>query len=94
MALFDKKKKGGGEGDRAKGGEVSARQSDLQKNSEDHLKQARAILLEANITGADVRDAQELFKKALHEHESGEYAQSLEHSIECIDLVDEIMKTG
>ena len=65
---------------------------ELDKQVEDYLKQARATLLEANISGAEVRDAQEIFKTALREQKGGHYEKALEHAMECIELVDTIMK--
>jgi hypothetical protein len=60
--------------------------------SSEYLAQARAMLLEANISGASVREAQELFKKALKAHKAQNHDKAIEYAMECIEIVDDILK--
>jgi len=99
VLLFDRKKgrhsRGGDAGDESVPGKTGGKApGGAEDKSAEYMAQARAILLEANVSGADVREGQELFKKALAAQKSGDYGRSIELAMECIDIVDDIMKNG
>lgn len=97
MPIFDKKKNKNSDVNNQDavnkpGRKKSGMTEKLSEQSNDYLSQARAILLEANISGASVRDAQDLFKRALQAEKDKDYDKSIDLAIECIELVDNIMK--
>ena len=96
VVLFDRKRKKKTDDDDAveeSDVEVSGRKSNVPPGkSSEYIAQARAMLLEANISGASVREAQELFKKALNAHKAQDHDKAIEYAMECIEIVDDILK--
>ena len=97
VMLFDKKKarRGGKiDGDVVPATAGAGTAGSMEEKASEYISQARAILLEANVSGADARDGQGIFKKALQAQKNGDYGKSIELAMECIDIVDDILKNG
>ena len=98
VLLFDRKKKKTGGGKDAGGGTpgeddaAHGTGAGLEGKAAEYMSQARAILLEANLSGSDVKEAQDIFKRALKTQKSGDYGRTIELALQTIDLTDDILK--